>query len=238
MYLYLSLFLHSQMAQAAATSSSSSASSASAAASSFLSSTDQLEKLLQTSRLGDSVGRSLKLEQVMRWRPAVSDGQAGPKEIGLFKIRGTTVEALIGAIYHQHGAAAAQAFFGAKVLPELGTWGEKHGSLSAAIDQEARRGGEFLEAMSAQGAGDAVPESEVQAAATADAQAAESHDGSRAFDGAGAAAARGFSTRSNSSSNSAAGAMRRTAGAKAGNVVFEEGSGEAATSARAAEGRA
>lgn len=62
----------------------------------------KVDTLLQTSRLGDHVGRLLKLADVMRWTPAVNDGQQGPKETGLFKIRGVTVEALIGAIYHQH----------------------------------------------------------------------------------------------------------------------------------------
>ncbi len=53
-------------------------------------------------RLGDKVGRSLALESVMRWTPAVSDGQMGPRETGLFKVRGVAVEAIVGAIYHQN----------------------------------------------------------------------------------------------------------------------------------------
>lgn len=33
--------------------------------------TDRLTDILNTQRVGDSVGRSLKLEEVMRWTPAV-----------------------------------------------------------------------------------------------------------------------------------------------------------------------
>ena len=61
-----------------------------------------MDELLLTARLGDGVGRKLGLEQVMRWQPAIADGQRGPKETGLFKIRGVTVEALVGAIYHHY----------------------------------------------------------------------------------------------------------------------------------------
>jgi hypothetical protein len=87
--MFLSIFLHSNAhtSQRAAT---------------LLGSPDALADVLKTSRLGDKVGRTLKLEQIMRWTPAVLDGQRGPVETGLFKIRGVTVEALVGAIYHQH----------------------------------------------------------------------------------------------------------------------------------------
>lgn len=87
--MFLTIFLHSNART-------------SQRAAALLSSPDALADVLKTSRLGDKVGRTLKLEQIMRWTPAVLDGQRGPVETGLFKIRGVAVEALVGAIYHQH----------------------------------------------------------------------------------------------------------------------------------------
>lgn len=106
MQMFLSIFLHARLrettARTAGETSTSSSSSSLAAVLQLLSSNSELEAVLQTSRLGDGVGRALKLDEVMRWTPAVSDGQVGPKETGLFKIRGVTVEALVGAVYHHH----------------------------------------------------------------------------------------------------------------------------------------
>ncbi|KAJ9474136.1 putative mitochondrial ribosomal protein [Pseudozyma hubeiensis] len=78
-----------------------------------------VDAILTTHRLGDKVGRQLGLEKIMRWTPAVSDGQVGPRETGLFKVRGVAVEALAGAIYHQKGASEASRFFQSWILPEL-----------------------------------------------------------------------------------------------------------------------
>ena len=160
----------------------------------------------------------------MRWRPAISDGQAGPKEIGLYKIRGTVVESLVGAIYHQHGAAAARAFFHERVLPNVEAFDDAaKQALQEAIEGEARLGREFIEKMEVVKPAEAVPQAARGAAIEHVEASSESPEvaaqRSRAFDGAGAAAARGLSTRSSS------GAARRTAG---GNVVFDEGSAEAA----------
>ncbi|KAN0061355.1 hypothetical protein ACQY0O_006202 [Thecaphora frezii] len=79
----------------------------------------ELDNVLHTSRLGDNVGRTLQLEKAMRWTPAVTDGQLGPLETGLFKIRGVCLEALVGAVYHQAGAQKASRFFHASILPTL-----------------------------------------------------------------------------------------------------------------------
>lgn len=111
-------------------------------------SNDRIEELLHTSKLGDHVGRSLRLEEVMRWTPAVNDGQQGPKETGLFKIRGVCVEALVGAIYHQHGAQAARAFFASRVLPKLGTFtDEEREVVGEALSREADQGDVVLRSM-------------------------------------------------------------------------------------------
>lgn len=84
----------------------------------------------------------------MRWRPAISEGQRGPKETGLFKVRGVAVEALIGAIYHQHGAAAARAFFHSRILTKMESLGDKaRQELKESIDQEAHAGETLLAQM-------------------------------------------------------------------------------------------
>ena len=85
----------------------------------LLESPSAVDSILTTHRLGDKVGRALALEKVMRWTPAVTDGQLGPKETGLFKVRGVAVEALVGAIYHQKGAMEASKFFYSWILPSL-----------------------------------------------------------------------------------------------------------------------
>lgn len=112
--------------------------------------TEKVDTLLHTSIIGDYVGRALKLGEVMRWTPAVSDGQKGAKETGLFKIRGITVEALVGAIYHQHGAQAAKSFFASRILPELKTLSEEDRErLKDAIASEGAQGDAYLQSKAA-----------------------------------------------------------------------------------------
>lgn len=103
MHMFLSVFLHSNLMVADSTASESvSVPRLSRVISDLLARQEHMDELLLTARLGDGVGRKLGLEEVMRWQPALSDGQRGPKETGLFKIRGVTVEAFVGAIYHHH----------------------------------------------------------------------------------------------------------------------------------------
>ncbi|KAJ1034726.1 hypothetical protein NDA13_000982 [Ustilago tritici] len=85
----------------------------------LLESPNGVDSILTTHRLGHRVGKELGLEKIMRWTPAVSDGQLGPRETGLFKVRGVAVEAVVGAIYHQKGAAEASKFFQSFILPSL-----------------------------------------------------------------------------------------------------------------------
>ena len=72
-----------------------------------------VDDMLLTSRLGDDVGRALRLETAMRWQPTRVRGNAqqsltqqrvdltkATHDSGLFKVRGTCVEAAVGAIYH------------------------------------------------------------------------------------------------------------------------------------------
>lgn len=68
-------------------------------------------RCLDTPSLGDSVGRDWGLEKVMRFSTS--------QENGIFKVRGSTVEALIGAISHEFGQDAAGKIFKTKILPRL-----------------------------------------------------------------------------------------------------------------------
>lgn len=111
--LFTTLFLHSRLQSAPK------GDAAHVYISRLLESPSAVDSILTTHRLGDKVGRHLGLEKVMRWTPAVSDGQLGPKETGLFKVRGVAVEALVGAIYHQKGAMEASKFFHNTILPSL-----------------------------------------------------------------------------------------------------------------------
>lgn len=85
-----------------------------------LSSQQNIDDILSTHHLGDHVGRELGLEKVMRWHPTTRvDPMNGTRESGLFKVRGSCVEAVMGAIYHYRGALVAQQFFLSRILPIL-----------------------------------------------------------------------------------------------------------------------
>ncbi|KAK0520418.1 hypothetical protein OC834_007048 [Tilletia horrida] len=133
---FLALFLHSvsagvgvgpvaassaaAAAAAAAAAGEDGSSSGKRAADELLRSPVALDLILHTGRLGDRPGRALQLEQVMRWTSAhESSTQSYQHERGLFTIRGRTLEALVGAIYHQHGANLASQFFHAHILPHI-----------------------------------------------------------------------------------------------------------------------
>ncbi|KAK0545996.1 hypothetical protein OC846_005454 [Tilletia horrida] len=114
MHAFLALFLHSIVASPTASAESR------RAAEQILQAPDALDILLHTVRLGDRVGRALELEQVMRWTPVQIQSESGhAAEPGLFRIRGRTLEAFLGAIYHEHGADLASQTFHAYVLPHI-----------------------------------------------------------------------------------------------------------------------
>lgn len=70
---------------------------------------DISEKLLNTYILGEHVGAAWELERVMRWTPAVAEldtleaqsPDTALRSSGLYKIRGATVEGVMGGIFHQ-----------------------------------------------------------------------------------------------------------------------------------------
>ncbi|KZV99198.1 hypothetical protein EXIGLDRAFT_831554 [Exidia glandulosa HHB12029] len=83
---------------------------------------DFCDDLLNTYKLGEFVGGAWQIEHVMRWTPAIVEpGEAGAllRSSGLFKVRGTAVEAVMGGIFHQHGGTVALRAFHTRVLPHL-----------------------------------------------------------------------------------------------------------------------
>lgn len=80
---------------------------------------DISEKLLNTYVLGEHVGAAWELERIMRWKPAVELDVAELEDVkvqsphtalrssGLYKVRGATVEGVMGGIFHQFVRVAA-----------------------------------------------------------------------------------------------------------------------------------
>lgn len=70
---------------------------------------DISDRLLNTYILGEHVGAAWELERIMRWTPAVADVDTLQNErpdtvlrsSGLYKVRGATVEGLVGGMFHQ-----------------------------------------------------------------------------------------------------------------------------------------
>ncbi|CAE6481120.1 unnamed protein product [Rhizoctonia solani] len=84
------------------------------------------ELVLHTRALGEYVGAAWQLEKVMRWVPNVDHhtdiggirvDEGGSS--GFYKIRGTTVEAVVGGVFYQFGGIAAHRLFHTRVLPHL-----------------------------------------------------------------------------------------------------------------------
>jgi hypothetical protein len=70
------------------------------------------EKALNTYVLGEFVGSKWGLPSVMKWRPVVHGDTMDPQDVvklgrdaswsvGLYKVSGTTVEAVVGGVFHQ-----------------------------------------------------------------------------------------------------------------------------------------
>ncbi|KAF9515720.1 hypothetical protein BS47DRAFT_1293473 [Hydnum rufescens UP504] len=78
------------------------------------------EKILDTHVLGTIVGEPWQLEDIMRWTDAKNPNDStGSLSVGMRKVRGATVEAIIGGIFHQFGGVAAKIAFHTRVLPFL-----------------------------------------------------------------------------------------------------------------------
>lgn len=66
-----------------------------------------LERTLDTHTLGEFVAPKWNIGRIMRWTPVLSTGvpttrpDEAPRSVGLYKVQGSTVEAIMGGIYHQ-----------------------------------------------------------------------------------------------------------------------------------------
>jgi len=111
---------------------------------------DISEKLLNTYVLGEHVGAAWELERVMRWTPAMAEMDTLKAErpdtilrsSGLYKVRGATVEGVMGGIFHQFGGSVAHRVFHTRVLPHIYQFGlptSLHEKMREACD---RLGGE------------------------------------------------------------------------------------------------
>lgn len=76
---------------------------------------DEVFRCLDTSKLGETIGNDWELERVMRW-------STNSENSGVYKVRGSTVEAVVGAISHQYGQEISNKIFKSKILPKLGLY--------------------------------------------------------------------------------------------------------------------
>jgi len=96
------------------------------------------DRTLNTYVLGEHVAPLWSLGKVLKWVPVPSvplsktaiqeEGLAntvarlGPeasRSVGLYKVQGMAVEALVGGIFHQFGGSAAHRLFHTRVLPNI-----------------------------------------------------------------------------------------------------------------------
>ncbi|GAA5823944.1 hypothetical protein JCM3770_004141 [Rhodotorula araucariae] len=75
-----------------------------------------LDAILDTKTLGAGVGRAWRVEDALRWREV--RGQDG-EMTGLWKCRGSAVEAVVGAVYTTQGIEASSQLFKQLILPHL-----------------------------------------------------------------------------------------------------------------------
>ncbi|GJJ10350.1 hypothetical protein Clacol_004576 [Clathrus columnatus] len=88
---------------------------------------DISDQLMNTYILGEHVGAAWELERIMRWTPAVAELEVLRKEgadtvlrsSGLYKVRGATVEGVLGGIFHQFGGTIAHRVFHTRILPHI-----------------------------------------------------------------------------------------------------------------------
>ncbi|KAF8638980.1 hypothetical protein AX17_001812 [Amanita inopinata Kibby_2008] len=86
-----------------------------------------LARTANTYTLGEHVGSSWGLGRALRWSPAVPashcsstpDAEKLLRGVGLYKVQGDAVAAVMGGIYYQFGASMAQRVFHTHILPKL-----------------------------------------------------------------------------------------------------------------------
>ncbi|KAG8906755.1 hypothetical protein FRB99_006246 [Tulasnella sp. 403] len=76
--------------------------------------------VLDSYQLGGHVGKAWRVDNIMRWIPAVPENaDEKAKKTGVNAVRATTVEAIVGGVYHEFGATAAHRLFHTRILPYL-----------------------------------------------------------------------------------------------------------------------
>ncbi|KAF8881212.1 hypothetical protein BD779DRAFT_1445729 [Infundibulicybe gibba] len=86
-----------------------------------------VSRALNTYVLGENVGSLWGLGRALRWTPTVPanklqakiDQQALLRNVGLYKVQGDAVAAVVGGIFHQFGGSVAHRVFHTRLLPNL-----------------------------------------------------------------------------------------------------------------------
>ncbi|KAG6901219.1 hypothetical protein C0995_015207 [Termitomyces sp. Mi166 len=84
-------------------------------------------RTLNSYTLGEAVGSKWGLGRAMRWTPSISASLLRPeadqremlRNVGLYKIQGDAVSAVVGGVFFQFGASVAHRLFHTRVLPLL-----------------------------------------------------------------------------------------------------------------------
>ncbi|TFY66651.1 hypothetical protein EVG20_g4445 [Dentipellis fragilis] len=105
-------------------------------------------RAINTYVLGEHIAPRWNLSEVVRWTPPreVRAGNADElRSVGLFKVHGTTVEAVMGGIFHQFGGSVAHRVFHTRLLPHILLPGKPEGLVDSlhehALDVTRKMGG-------------------------------------------------------------------------------------------------
>ncbi|KAJ6590461.1 ribonuclease-III-like-domain-containing protein, partial [Mycena vulgaris] len=87
-----------------------------------------VSRVLNTYFLGDHIGTKWGMGRVMRWTPTIATSMLNDeardktkllKDVGLYKVQGDAVAAVMGGIFQQFGGSIAHRVFHTRVLPRL-----------------------------------------------------------------------------------------------------------------------
>ncbi|TFY69764.1 hypothetical protein EVJ58_g255 [Rhodofomes roseus] len=97
------------------------------------------ERTLNTYILGEHVAPAWSLGEALKWNPpttSMDTSGASLRGVGLYKVLGGAVEAIVGGVNHQFGGVVSQRLFHTRVLPHLLLHGKPQG-LSDAFHEHA-----------------------------------------------------------------------------------------------------
>ncbi|KAI0704188.1 ribonuclease-III-like-domain-containing protein [Cerioporus squamosus] len=105
-----------------------------------------IEYALNTYALGEHVAPKWELGKVLKWKPMNVGNMSKPlgpdvevpsllanvrgdnaRSVGMYKVHGSTVEAVVGGVFHQFGGAVAHRLFHTRLLPHLCIEGSREG---------------------------------------------------------------------------------------------------------------